>query len=61
MMNQQEVRRNLDLANRLLDTEAELADIKEKIQALQAYLNGDKFSKDPTVQVVDVLTRLGLR
>jgi hypothetical protein len=33
----------------------------EEIKELQIYLNSSKFSEDPTVQVVDVLTRLGLR
>jgi hypothetical protein len=39
----------------------DLLDQVEKIKELQIYLNSSKFSEDPTVQVVDVLTRLGLR
>ena len=43
------------------DAQAQLAEINEKIADLVRYLNSDKFSIDPTVQVADVLTRLGTR
>lgn len=39
----------------------ELADLKQQIRDLARYLQSSKFAKDPTVQVADVLTRLGLR
>jgi hypothetical protein len=43
------------------EAQARLVELNEKIADLSRYLNSDKFSKDPTVQVADVLTRLGLR
>lgn len=39
----------------------ELAALKDQIADLVKYLNSDKFSEDTTVQVVDILTRLGAR
>ncbi|CAB4126603.1 hypothetical protein UFOVP75_16 [uncultured Caudovirales phage] len=34
--------------------------LQERVRELARYLRSDKFAKDPTVQVVDVLTRLDL-
>ena len=36
------------------------AALQERVRDLARYLQSDKFAKDPTVQVADVLTRLDL-
>lgn len=42
--------------NELRDENAQL---RETLANLEAYLRSSKFAVDPTVQVVDVLTRIG--
>ena len=48
-------------AAEVAELEAEMAAREAQIADLVRYLNSGKFSVDPTVQVVDVLTRLGTR
>lgn len=46
---------------RVSQAEVDLAELKQQVADLACYLQSSKFVKDPTVQVNDVLTRLGLR
>ena len=48
-------------ADEIAALKTEIAEQAEKIADLVRYLNSDKFYQDPTVQVADVMTRLGMR
>lgn len=58
------MKKTLAIENRDLKIETleqENAELKAMLADLVRYLNTPKFAQDPTVQVADVLTRIGAR